>query len=244
MPVAVTNPWAAQQPGQSPGFIQSVIGAANTGQTWIQQAASLSRPPAIPQTPNNLNRPVSPLANQLIQQGVPTSAANQIGSFAPTYSASQGHPDPGLLQRIANNPEEFNALNPAQQDAVTRLLEQSAGGGGGGQAPTNKGDFYGYEFNPDTGRSERVVKNAATGGDFLKELRWDPQKKKYVQIGTLIKQGKLDLQGRTHKGRRQRQIENAAHRQATSAPAAPQVQQTTEGFIGGFGVVNFNTSSG
>jgi hypothetical protein len=60
---------------------------------------------------------------------------------------------------------------------------------------TSDGDFYGYERDPETGRSVRVIKNAATGGDFLRELRWDPQRRRYVSIGSLLRSGRLDLKG-------------------------------------------------
>ncbi len=43
---------------------------------------------------------------------------------------------------------------------------------------------------------------AAQGTPFLQQKRWDPTTKKFVSIGKLIKQGKLDLQGHTHKGKK------------------------------------------
>jgi hypothetical protein len=75
----------------------------------------------------------------------------------------------------------------------------------GGTTPAlAEGDFYGYERDPETGRSVRVIKNAATD-NFLKELRWDPQARKYVSIARLLKQGKLDLKGNWNKtSKRQR----------------------------------------
>jgi len=51
---------------------------------------------------------------------------------------------------------------------------------------------------------------AAAGTPFLKQKRWDPQAKKYVSIGKLIKQGKLDLKGNWHRqSNRQRATNNA-----------------------------------
>ncbi len=38
-----------------------------------------------------------------------------------------------------------------------------------------------------------MQKNLEKNIDFVHQLRWDPQKKKYVQIGQLIKEGKLDV---------------------------------------------------
>lgn len=54
-------------------------------------------------------------------------------------------------------------------------------------APLASGDFYGYERDPETGRSVRVIKNAATSS-FLNELRWDKQRRKYITVGKWLKQ--------------------------------------------------------
>jgi hypothetical protein len=59
---------------------------------------------------------------------------------------------------------------------------------------TSGGDFYGYERDPETGRSVRVIKNSSTS-NFLKELRWDPQRRRYVSIGSLLRSGRLDIKG-------------------------------------------------
>lgn len=100
---------------------------------------------------------------------------------------------------------------------------------------TGEGDFYGYKRNPETGRDERVVMNAANGDSFLNQKRYDPQTKKYVSIGKLLKQGKLDLQGRTRRqSKRDRLNANAAKQE----PAPEPVHMT------GFGLVSFGAGSG
>jgi hypothetical protein len=216
----------------------------------FQQAVGLkpidtSKPPPIPTlpSPGTYYNPDMAQKRPDIYQQMYANYAMENRATPPSFGFSPTAGMMNIIHRIAEHPEEFNNLPPAQQDAVQNFLERP---GQGGAVPTNKGDFYGYERDPETGRSVRVVKNAATGGDLLKELRWDPSKKKYVQVGTLLKQGKLDLKGRTHKGKRQRMLENQARAQApaAAAPAAPQVQQVNEGFVGGFGVVQFNTGTG
>ena len=53
------------------------------------------------------------------------------------------------------------------------------------------------EFN-NTGFMQRYN---ALGTPFLQQKRWDPSTHRFVSIGRLIKQGKLDLRGHTHKGK-------------------------------------------
>jgi len=57
---------------------------------------------------------------------------------------------------------------------------------------------------------------AEKGTPFLQQKRWDPSTKKFVSIGKLIRQGKLDLQGRTHKGKKK----NNGPAPVTVAPAS------------------------
>lgn len=99
------------------------------------------------------------------------------------------------------------------------------------------GDFYGYERDPETGRSVRVVKNASTS-NFLSELRWDPQARKYVSIGRLLKQGKLDLKGNWRKkSRRQRMTDNINRKKE-------QQQTQQQDFTLSNSLITFGASSG
>jgi hypothetical protein len=75
----------------------------------------------------------------------------------------------------------------------------------------------------------------AAGTPFLQQKRWDPQAKKYVSLGKLMKQGKLDLQGNWNKqSRRQRQ---AANQQ-------PQQQQAAQDNTLTNSLIKFSVSSG
>ncbi|RPI89172.1 MAG: LysM domain-containing protein [Chloroflexi bacterium] len=139
----------------------------------------------------------------------PTGIPNQFGQNT-YFNSEKGYVSPGSMtaaqQWLLKNPgtppgygTDDSWYRPAT--TATTVGTQTAGGFPlAGNKPLKKGDFYGYERDPATGRSVRVVKNAATS-DFLKELRWDPQSKKYKSIGSLLKSGKLDLKGNWHKGR-------------------------------------------
>jgi hypothetical protein len=101
---------------------------------------------------------------------------------------------------------------------------------------TANGDFYGYERDPETGRSVRVIKNSASS-NFLSELRWDPQRRRYVSIGKLLQQGKLDLKGNwRNSGRRQRQ--------ASAIQRKQQVQQQKDDFTLSNSLISFSASAG
>jgi hypothetical protein len=74
-----------------------------------------------------------------------------------------------------------------------------------------KGQFYGYERDPETGRSVRVIKDSSSAS-LLNEMRWDPQRRRYVSIGRLLRQGKLDLRGNWHNSSRRQNQSNARQR--------------------------------
>ena len=191
------------------------------------------REPVLSQLPAFTPTPLRTLSQQEF-------LATQYSPNAPVYSQSQGHPDPGLVLRLAQNPEEFNNLTPAQQDAVSRLLEQEEAGDPGfnGGGTLGKGDFYGYERDPETGESVRVVKNAATSS-FRNELRWDPRRKKYISVGKFMDEQKKK---NTKKSRRPAQRLQQAQ-QAGHLPTWQTVEKEDRVFTG-FGLVSFNSSSG
>ncbi len=101
---------------------------------------------------------------------------------------------------------------------------------------TANGDFYGYERDPETGRSVRVIKNSASAS-LLNELRWDPQRRRYVSIGKLLQQGKLDLKGNWRK-QSNRQRRNAA------VERKQQVRQQKEDFTLSNSLISFSASAG
>jgi hypothetical protein len=120
-------------------------------------------------------------------------------------------------------------LNQGVQAPTTQQQLQGATPGTLGQ-----GDFYGYERDPETGRSVRVVKNSSNA-NFLSELRWDPQARRYVSIGRLLKQGKLDLKGNWRRqSRRQRQ----------TAKPKQQQEQRQQDFTLANSMISFGGSSG
>jgi len=66
-----------------------------------------------------------------------------------------------------------------------------------------------------------MQKYAEKGTPFLQQKRWDKSTKKFVSIGKLIRQGKLDLQGREHRGRKKNKTVAAAPAQASNAGGTP-----------------------
>ncbi len=149
-----------------------------------------------------------------------------------TFAQSQGHPDPGLIMRLANaNPEEFAkqvaAMTPDQRDAIERLTSQQAGGTVTNAAGTGSAEFMNTGF---------MQEYAANGTPFEKQLRWDEDRKKYVQIGKLIAEGKLD--NRTGKMRR-----GGGNRRGGGG-GSPAAKTDSKGALISMGVVNFNISSG
>jgi len=183
--------------------------------------------------------PTPPPANvQLLNQGVPSYGAPvNVKNNVPTYSQSQGHPDPGLIRRLLNNPAEYDNLTPAQKDAVDNIASgTSAIGGNPGSGGGGNSDFMNTKF---------MQQNVANNVAFENQLRWDPQRKKYVQIGKLMKEGKLDNKGRWHKKPPRRGGGGGGgNEQQAAAPETPQVQETTGGFTGSYGIINFNTGTG
>jgi hypothetical protein len=201
----------------------------NQQQTAVQQANTW-KPPTVYGASNTVsNNFLGGLGNvpenPLINAGVPpTVAAGRFedGSLKP--SSAYGTDDSWYrttAQTQAARQAELRIQNGTMNPPTAGTLAQ--------------GDFYGYERDPETGRSVRVVKNAATSS-FLKELRWDPQRKKYVSIGTLLKQGKLDLKGNWRKkSNRQRQTDSHSNKPP---------QQTQQDFTLSNSLISFNASSG
>lgn len=62
---------------------------------------------------------------------------------------------------------------------------------------------------------------AANGTPFTQQKRWDPQAKKFVSIGRLLKQGKLDLKGNWRRTSKRQRIGNAAQKRAQQQQPAP-----------------------
>ncbi len=140
-----------------------------------------------------------------------------------------------MLNALGATPESMAAAGYTRREDGTWTLGGATSTTGSGQALAS-GDFYGYERDPETGRSVRVIKNSASAS-LMNEMRWDPQARRYVSVGRLIKQGKLDLKGGWHKqSRRQRQ---------SAAIQRKQQQQTQkEDFTLANSLISFSASSG
>lgn len=131
------------------------------------------------------------------------SAPATVGNFG--FSPTAGMRN--ILYRLAQG-EDVN-MPEAQRTAVESFLtggapqpafDPSQPGGGFAPAPADNSDYANT-------RAARYY--AAAGTPFLQQRRWDPQARRYVSIGRLLRQGKLDLQGNWHK-RSRRQVRNAA----------------------------------
>jgi hypothetical protein len=136
------------------------------------------------------------------------------GATVPNFGFSPTAGTRNILYRIA---EGRNVkMTPQNEEAVRNILgipQTNTGIGTGTGGTPGPGQFYGYVQNPETGRSERVIKNSSESS-FLNEKRWDPQAKKYVSIGKLLKQGKLDLKGNwSNKSKRQKRNESNSRQQ-------------------------------
>lgn len=158
--------------------------------------------------------PIGPQPATLLQQRMaqPVQPAYDVSQRGRGTNANQSLLDMrGRGYGQASPVDQLNAMR-GRGYGQTNTLSPETGIWEDPAAPTTpntaNGDFYGYERDPETGRSVRVIKNAASA-NFLKELRWDPQARRYVSIGRLLRQGKLDLKGNWHKTSK-RQKRNAA----------------------------------
>ena len=161
---------------------------------------------------------------ELIKQGVPSGIAAMVARAQAEYAAQGGAQtqfrDRGVpldfynvVKDIQNSPNPTNVPSVALahltmkdgQPATPQAMidngytfnqatqswvlggSQAALGAGGGKRLSDFGSYQ--EF-------------AAENKNFLNQKRWDPSTKKFVSIGRLIRQGKLDLQGRTHRGKK------------------------------------------
>jgi hypothetical protein len=101
--------------------------------------------------------------------------------------------------------------------------------------------------NTDYSQTQAAQNYAAAGTSFLNQMRWDPQAKKYVSIGRLLKQGKLDLKGNWRKQSKRQKMAKSIERRNQPAPVQ-QVQQQVEekrrDYTLANSLITFNTASG
>lgn len=215
------------------GITPNQLLTANPGGYPFSQGQQINIPAA---NPYQYSAPIGPqpptLLQQRMAQPVTTPPVSRLGTpYGPNYRAQPSiNPPPSGAYGT-----DDSWYAPAAPAAGT--TPQTPGGTTSPVAPTLAGgDFYGYERDPETGRSVRVIKNSASS-NFLNELRWDPQRRRYVSIGRLLKQGKLDLKGNWRK-QSNRQRRNAA------IERKQQIQTQKDDFTLSNSLISFSASSG
>jgi hypothetical protein len=91
--------------------------------------------------------------------------------------------------------------------------------------------------NTDYANTRAAQQYAAAGTSFVNQMRWDPQAKKFVSIGRLLKQGKLDLKGNWRKTSRRQ-------RQGNRKPQQQLAEETKQDFTLANSFISFGVSSG
>lgn len=198
--------------------------AASTG-VPIDTLADLNKTKTLP--PAGSYIALSP--SQLISQGVPTAVANQIaknGLASPSQSKTGGpmnlhgqSTDTVHVLTVQANQFATQIASGTMPNAIPASVVGFIRDADG--TPFTLQDFYaeGYAMNA----QGVLVKGSANGSklpppsaaymatqayklnqnvEFLNQKRWDPTTKKYVSIGRLLKQGKLNIKtGRSQKPR-------------------------------------------
>ena len=167
--------------------------------------------------------PAAPVAQPPAGYGPNATFTTPVASTYGTDDSWYRTPQQGAAADAAMNNINNGTLGPTTQQQLT-----------GTPAP---GEFYGYERDPETGRSVKVIKNTGSAG-FLKELRWDPQERKYVSISRLLKQGKLDLKGNWRNSSKRQRVGAAIARKNQQEEQKQQDLTLSNSFI------TFNTSAG
>lgn len=129
-----------------------------------------------------------------------------------------------------------NALNTPAAQAAQAAQAAATGQTPGAFDPTKPyGGFTNDDpANTDYANTKAAQYYAAAGTPFLQQQRWDPQRKRYVSLDKLLRQGKLDLQGNWH---RRRRGGGGGGRQAQQA-------QASQDYTLANSLINFSASSG
>lgn len=130
----------------------------------------------------------------------PVSVANQYGITPQQLIEANPGGYPFSQGQSINLPQQMQV---PQQAAQPQALDETKPYGGFTPAKPDNSDYA---------NTRAAQYYAAAGTPFLKQLRFDPQTKKMVPIGKLIKQGKLDLQGNWHKQSKRQRVTAAANR--------------------------------
>jgi hypothetical protein len=173
---------------------------ASTGQVInIPQAYQYN--PAATTGPNVLTSPNSPTGSFLGGNPYDRTVNTGYSAIAPTPSPAAQPPagyGPNAFQSMTTPrvlPNDSWYRTPAQAASEQAAAQNIAGGITPNTDPGNT----------DYANTKAAQQYAANNTSFVNQMRWDPQAKKYVSIGRLLKQGKLDLKGNWRKStKRQR----------------------------------------
>jgi hypothetical protein len=206
-------------------------------------------PPAVPSgmyngTPNMAQPLNTPPGGMYVGQG--TYLPGQGASFGmstpntPVVGGYQGM-TPGnsssfqtIKDRLAGmTPEQAEAelatLTPSLRDAVTNQINGVSSDGSVTNAlGTGSEEFMNTKF---------MKKNLEQGTAFENQLRWDPDRKKYVQIGKLIAEGRLNPRDKNARLSRRK-------RGGGGGQGGGQQGNDPNARLTGFGLVNFNIGGG
>ena len=130
--------------------------------------------------------------------------------FPAEQMQSMGYAFDGTRWKLGGTPQQPNAGQPSQAQNP------------GGNTDFNNTNFMQY--------------NQAHNVAFNNQLRWDPQRKKYVQIGKLIAEGKLDQRGGWHNQPTKAQRIAQRNAQKNKGAPAPSNQGTAQ--------INFGAGTG
>jgi hypothetical protein len=261
----VANPTGAGGFAGAQGGFGATLPQVNVGQTFAQQAASFAGPNIYqqnagqtwmnfrPQTPTASPRPslqttfapVSPSASNFQQYQTYGPPRTNMNPAQPNMQAfrqgEQGNlfdannPILGaVVQRLANG--EAADLTTQDQEALERFLLKEAGiEAPAGSSAGGNSEFMNTRF---------MQENQERGTGFYDQLRWDPQRKKYVKIGDLIRQGRLDV--RTGKDIYKKRRGGGGRQQNVSGMARQRQVQPQEQPRFGYGIIqgSLNTATG
>lgn len=150
-------------------------------------------------------------ASAYIQQQIASGQMPQtVSAYTPILNPETGEPvsDAEMVQNGYKYDSQKKEWKLAGAEGTT---QQGQGGGG---------EFANTKF---------MQQYAAQGTGFYDQKRWDPDTKKFVRIGDLMRQGKLDAKGNWYGQRREKR--NKPKPKATNAGGTP--SQTTNTNQGG-----------
>lgn len=218
-PVTVAN-----QNGVTP---QQLI-QANPGGYPFSVGQTINIPMLPPAVQNNINQRGRGYSDPY---AAPTSLGVSGTAVLPSQNADmrgRGYQAPGVTPTGYGTDDSW--YSPARPANTTTNqpppLDPNQPYGGLAPAPPDNTDYANT-------RAARYYAQAGT--PFLQQQRWDPQARRYVSIGRLLRQGKLDLQGNwNRRSRRQRQTDSQQNRK----------QQQAQDFTLANSLINFSVGSG